>query len=238
MLLIIPLAGKGSRYANMGYTRPKPLIDVFGKPMLYYAFQSVKDVPYEKVIFIALKEHEQDYGISKLIKEQIVTDFELVLLDDVTEGQLCTVLSASHYFKPNQSILIAASDSYVVSGLADELRSTQTDGIISVINFPGEQWSFARTDEIGRVVEVAEKMRISDHASTGIYYFKDAIRFEQLARKQIQQKETTKGEYYIMPLYNKLIRDGALIELSHAHEMWDMGTPEAKLFFEKYLNQQ
>ncbi len=236
MLLIIPIAGRGSRYANVGYTTPKPLIVINGMPMLYHAFQSVKDVPYEKVIFIALKEHEQTYGISKLIKEQIVNNFELILLDDVTEGQLCTVLNASHYFQPNQSILIAASDSYIESNIAEEIKNTIADGLISVINLPGEQWSFAKTDKTGRVIEVAEKTRISEHASTGIYYFKDAKRFEQHAQQLIQQKETTKGEYYIMPLYNKLIAEEAQIELSHAKSMWDMGTPEAKLKFEKYLN--
>jgi dTDP-glucose pyrophosphorylase len=237
MLLIIPLAGRGSRYTDAGYTTPKPLIEINGKPMLYHAFQSVKDVGYEKVIFIALKEHELTYGVSKLIKEQIVADFELVLLDDVTEGQLCTVLTASHFFKPNQPILIAAADSYIESNIAEEVKTSKADGIISVINLPGEQWSFAKTDEEGKVTEVAEKTRISNHASTGIYYFNETKRFEQHAKVLLQQKETTKGEYYIMPLYNKLITEGAQIELSHAKSMWDMGTPESKQKFETYINE-
>ena len=231
------MAGRGSRFSNVGYATPKPLIKVDGKPMLYHAFQSVKDLPYEKVIFIALKEHEQTFGISKIIKEQIIADFELILLKDVTEGQLCTVLAASDFFSLNKPILIAASDSYIESSIADEVKNTQADGIISVINLPGEQWSFAKTDEAGHVIKVAEKSRISNHASTGIYYFKDAKQFEQHAHKLINQKETTKGEYYIMPLYNKIIAEGAHIELSHAKAMWDMGTPEAKLNFEKYLNE-
>lgn len=237
MLLIIPMAGRGSRYANVGYTTPKPLIELNGKPMLYHAFQSVKDVPYEKVIFIALKEHELTYGVSKIIKEQIVSEFELILLDNVTEGQLCTVLTAAHFFKFNQPLLIAASDSYIESDIAQEVNTIPADGLISVINLPGEQWSFAKTDDQGKVIEVAEKKRISDYASTGIYYFKDAKRFEQHAQQLIQQKETTKGEYYIMPLYNKYIIEGAQIELSHAKTMWDMGTPEAKQKFEVYLNE-
>lgn len=236
MLLIIPMAGRGSRYANVGYTIPKPLIQINGKPMLYHAFQSVKNVPYQKVIFIALKEHEQTYGVSKLIKEQIVEEFELILLDDVTEGQLCTVLAASHYFHPNLPLLVAASDSYIKSDIAQEIKTSDADGIISVINLPGEQWSFARTNNEGKVIEVAEKTRISDHASTGIYYFKDAKRFEKIAEEMVQKKETTKGEYYIMPLYSKLIAEGADIVLSQAGAMWDMGTPEAKLTFENYLN--
>ena len=237
MLLIIPMAGRGSRYTNVGYTTPKPLIEINGKPMLYHAFQSVKDVPFTKVIFIALKEHEETYGVNKIIKEQIVFDFELVLLDDVTEGQLCTVLEAAHFFQPNQSLLIAASDSFIESNIADDIATTNADGLISVINLPGEQWSFAKTDEQGHVTEVAEKTRISDHASTGIYYFKDALQFKHHAEALIKNKETTKGEYYIMPLYNKLIAEGANIRLSHAQSMWDMGTPEAKQKFEQYINE-
>jgi dTDP-glucose pyrophosphorylase len=236
-LLIIPLAGRGSRYTNVGYTIPKPLIEINGKPMLFHAFQSVKKVLYEKVIFIALKEHEKIYGVSSIIREQIVNDFELILLDDVTEGQLCTVLTASQFFKTNQSILIAASDSFIESNIAEDIQNSKADGIISVINIPGEQWSFAKINQQGRVIEVAEKSRISDYASTGLYYFKDVNLFEQLAHEMIKNKETSKGEYYIMPLYNKLIANGARIELSHSKTMWDMGTPEAKQNFEAYLNE-
>ena len=237
MLLVIPMAGRGSRYANVGYQTPKPLIEVNGKPMLYHAFQSVKNVPYRKVVFIALREHEEQYGVRKMIEEQLTPHFELILLDEVTEGQLCTVLKAAHLFTPNEGLLIAASDSYIESDLASELSQNDTDGLISVCNLPGEQWSFAKVDANAQVIEVAEKTRISDFASTGIYYFKEAKKFEQLAEELITNKETTKGEYYIMPVYNKMIELGATIKLSHAKAMWDMGTPEAKLKFEQHLHE-
>lgn len=237
MLLIIPMAGRGSRYANKGYQTPKPLIEIDGKPMLYHAFQSVKDVPYSKLVFIALREHENQYGVSNIIKEQITETFELVLLDEVTEGQLCTVLTAAHLFNDKEGILIAASDSYIESDIATELKQTMADGLISVCNLPGTQWSFAKTDERENVIAVAEKTRISDHASTGIYYFKNTKQFQLLAEELIKHKETTKGEYYIMPLYNKMIAAGATIKLSHAKAMWDMGTPEAKLKFETHLHE-
>jgi dTDP-glucose pyrophosphorylase len=174
--------------------------------------------------------------LNKIIKEQIVEDFELILLDEVTDGQLCTVLTASKFFKENEGLLIAASDSFIESNIGFEIENSKGDGIISVIDIPGEQWSFAKTDENENVIEVAEKVRISNHASTGLYYFKNAKKFEVEARKIVENKETTKGEYYIMPLYNKLIKNGAIIKLSHAISMWDMGTPEAKNNFEKHLS--
>jgi UDP-N-acetylglucosamine diphosphorylase / glucose-1-phosphate thymidylyltransferase / UDP-N-acetylgalactosamine diphosphorylase / glucosamine-1-phosphate N-acetyltransferase / galactosamine-1-phosphate N-acetyltransferase len=238
MLLVIPMAGRGSRFSNVGYTIPKPLIEINGKPMLYYAFQSVKDVKYSKLIFIALREHEEQFGVRHIIEQHIGRPFELILLDEVTDGQLCTVLEASGFFKQGEGLLIAASDSYIESSIGTDIADNDADGIISVINLPGEQWSFARTGPDEKVTEVAEKTRISDHASTGIYYFRDSAQFEQEARSLINNKETTKGEYYIMPLYNKLIARGADIRISRASEMWDMGTPEAKLRFELHLNER
>lgn len=237
MIVVIPMAGRGSRYSNLGYSTPKPLINIEGKPMLYYAFNSVRKIKYDKIIFIALKEHDEVYNLNKLIRKEIVNDFELILLDEITEGQLCTVLKAKDYFKKGDGILIAASDSYVESDIHLEI-DCKCDGLISVANLEGNNWSFASVDNEGRVVEVREKDRISEHASTGIYYFSDAKVFEIEAERLISNKETTKNEYYVMPVYQKLINNNKLIKLSHAKSMWDMGTPEAKSKFEIFLNNE
>ncbi len=237
MIVVIPMAGRGSRFSNEGYSTPKPLIEVDGKPMIYHAYRSIEKVAFRKLIFIALREHEAEYQVSEVLKKHIPVEFELILIDEVTEGQLCTVLLSSSYFQSGEGLLIAASDSYIKSDIHSEILSNKLDGIISVCNLEGSRWSFAKTNEAGNVIEVAEKVRISDHASTGIYYFTDSLLFEKEAIKMIEDKETTKGEYYIMPLYNKLIQKGLNIGLSHASEMWDMGTPEAKDLFEKHLRE-
>lgn len=240
MIIVIPMAGRGSRFANVGYSTPKPLIDVCGKPMLCHAFKSVEGIPYTKLVFIALKEHQEQYDVRKVITDNITTDFELVLLDDVTEGQLCTVMEAKQFFVPGEDLLIAASDTYVKSEIGKHIANKPVDctGIISVADLPGDRWSFAKTDETGRVVEVAEKVKISDHASTGLYYFSDVEFFARQATQLIDNKETTKGEYYVMPLYGKYIAQGLHLTISEADEMWDMGTPDAKQAFENYLNGQ
>lgn len=236
MIVVIPMAGRGSRYSNVGYTTPKPLIEIDGKPMIYHAFQSIKNVQFRKLIFVALKEHEENYQVSQILKKYIPHAFELILLDDVTEGQLCTVLKAAHFFEKQEGLLIAASDSFIESNIAEEIIEHQFDGLISVGDMPGEQWSFAKVDKDNNVMEVSEKKRISEYASTGIYYFSDAKKFQLEAEKLIENKETTKNEYYVMPLYSKFIQEGAIIKLSHAEAMWDMGTPESKLKFENFLN--
>ena len=125
----------------------------------------------------------------------------------------------------------------MVSDLASTIanRPANCAGIISVANVPGDRWSFARTDDQGRVVEVAEKVRISDHASTGLYYFSSGCQFVEVGDAMIRAGEKTRGEYYVIPIYQKYIERGWLVTIAPAVEMWDMGTPEALNIFKNHL---
>ena len=238
MIVVVPMAGRGSRYSERGFEIPKPLITVAGKPMINWAVKSLEGIAYDQIVFVALREHEVQYGISKILNGTFRNKFQLVLIDEVTEGQLCTVLKASEYFEAGQDLLVIASDSLIKSELGNEIanKNPDTKGIISVINLPGDRWSFAKINSLGEVVEVAEKVRISDHASTGIYYFSDAMEFKKIAEDLIAKQEKTKGEYYVIPVYQKMIQNHEKVMISIAQEMWDMGTPEAKEIFEQHLN--
>lgn len=240
MIVVVPMAGRGSRYADKGFDVPKPLIKIAGKYMIQWALRSLEGVSYDQIIFVALKEHEIQFGISKILTETLGNKYELLLIDEVTEGQLCTVLVAKEYFLKRTDLLVIASDSLIKSNIGHEInhKANEVKGIISVINLPGDRWSFARTNELSEVVEVAEKVRISDNASTGIYYFSDVMEFLELAEDIITKREKTKGEYYIIPVYQRIIEKNEKVKISIAAEMWDMGTPEAKSVFEKHLNYQ
>jgi dTDP-glucose pyrophosphorylase len=234
MIVVVPMAGRGSRYSEQGFDMPKPLITVAGKPMIYWALKSLEGIKYDKIIFVSLREHEERFAIRKLLSEILGAHFELVLIEEVTEGQLCTVLKAKEYFEPGEDLLVIASDSLIKSEIGKEIAkiNSEINGIVSVINLPGDRWSFAKTNAADEVIEVAEKVRISDHASTGIYYFSDAKEFLEIAEGIIAKQEKTKGEYYIIPVYQKMIEMHRKVIISVAKEMWDLGTPEAKLIFE------
>lgn len=233
MKIIIPMAGRGSRFAQSSYNQPKPLIDVLGRPMFTWALKSISNIEYSELIFIALKEHEHIYNVTQLIDSYVDVSYKLVLLDNVTDGQLCTVLTAKKYIDNNEDILIIASDTVIKTDLTKDIMryGNQLEGLISVLKLPGEQWSFARSDSDGKVIQVAEKNRISDWASTGMYYFKNGSRFVKEAELMILNEEKTRGEYYIMPVYQKLINSGMDIRISIAENMWDMGTPEGLAHF-------
>ncbi len=238
MNLVVAMAGRGSRFAGTDYKVPKPLIPIAGKPMLYWAIQSLWEISHSQVIVIALREHEI-HNVSRIICD-IARDAKIVLLPNVTEGQLCTVLAARKFIDNDEDLLVASSDTYIVSSLASDIknRSPETRGIISVADMAGDRWSFARTDENGNVVEVAEKVRISNHASTGLYYFSNGHEFVSVADEMIANQEKTRGEYYVIPVYQKYIQYGWQVKLSQASEMWDMGTPEALSNFKNFVGNQ
>lgn len=237
MKVVIPMAGRGSRFANVGVNTPKPLIPVLGQPMLAWALRSLEGLTLSEVFFIALKEHQEKFLIDQTLRAICPWPFQLILIDDVTEGQLCTVLAARQFIEGEDDLLISSSDTYVVSNLAEsiEAKPAGCHGIISVAALPGDRWSFARVDKMGNVIEVAEKTRISDHASTGMYYFSKGSEFVEEAERMIKNQEKTRGEYYVIPLYQKLIALGYQIRISQETEVWDMGNPDALRSFEQHL---
>jgi UDP-N-acetylglucosamine diphosphorylase / glucose-1-phosphate thymidylyltransferase / UDP-N-acetylgalactosamine diphosphorylase / glucosamine-1-phosphate N-acetyltransferase / galactosamine-1-phosphate N-acetyltransferase len=237
MNIVVPIAGRGSRFSSQGISLPKPLIQVAGKPMVAWGLKSIEGMDASSLIFVALREHEESFGITAVVADLTQGAAQVILLEDVTEGQVCTVLAARPLIDSEEDLLIISADTYVVSDLGRDIRCRPADcaGIISVANLPGERWSFARADESGRVVEVAEKTRISSHAGTGLYYFSSGRQFVHFADEMIRNRETTRGEYYVMPLYRKFIEAGHRILLSQTSQVWDMGNPQALREFEAHL---
>ncbi len=229
MIIVLPMAGRGSRFEGHGYERPKPLILVNGIPMFITSLASIKGIEYSELVIVALKEHEELYGITNYLTEYKIERTKLVLIEEVTQGQLCTVLSATEYINKNEDVLIIGSDTIVKSEIGKDIQNKASDckGLISVADMPGDRWSFAAVDKNGKVVEVAEKVRISSHASTGMYYFSNGKEFVNFSNEMIANKETTKGEYYVIPVYQKMIAKGDLVGISKAKAVWDLGTPDS-----------
>jgi dTDP-glucose pyrophosphorylase len=235
--IVVPMAGRGARFADQGLNIPKPLIPVEGRPMVAWALDSLRELAYSQLIFVVLQEHETTFGVTDMLRQLAGASIQVVVIPRVTEGQLCTVLAAKEIINTDEDILIASADTFIRSPLQHDIarRSSKCHGIISVANLPGDRWSFARTDEQGNVVEVAEKVRISEHASTGLYYFSNGSEFVQVAQTMIANQEKTRGEYYVIPVYQKYIERGWQVKISVASEMWDMGTPEALGEFKTFL---
>ena len=83
MNILIPMAGLGSRFKKAGYTFPKPLIEVHGKPMIQWVIESLNIKA--NYIFIIQKSHQQKYNIKSLLKA-IQPTCKVIELSKITEG--------------------------------------------------------------------------------------------------------------------------------------------------------
>ena len=243
--IVIPMAGRGSRFVNAGYAKPKPFIDVFGRCMIEWVVHNL--TPYEpyNFIFIARREHE------KYIKEKMSFATNVIYVDEVTEGAACTVLLAEDIIDNEDGLLIANSDQLVGWNNGDEVRTNgfhywkESDNVQDMINYAGNddaciaifpsthpKWSYAKLGEDGYVEEVAEKKVISNNATVGCYYFKRGRDFVTAAHSMIKKDIRVNGEFYVCPIFNELVDDHS-VSVYEIHEMHGLGTPEDLEKFKK-----
>ena len=221
--LIMPMAGNGSRFSEQGYTVPKPLIAVDGKPMFVKAIDCL-GLDFDEYIFIVKREHNLSEEIEKYFNEYICNS-TIIELDETTEGAACTVLTADSYIQDNDSIMVCNCDQIIKWD--NELWYTipDSDGIILVFDEPtaDPKWSFAQLDDWNKVIKVAEKDPISTWATTGHYYWKRWDTFRSSARAMIDADDRTNNEFYLCPVYN---HTPGTIRAIPVNEMHGVGTPE------------
>ena len=222
------MAGEGSRFSKEGYTFPKPLIDVRGKPMIQAVVENLDfDCEY---IFLVRKKHVEMYsGLLDTLDRITNGRFNYVEVDGLTEGAACTALLAEKYINDEEGLLIANSDQiidYEAQNFLTLKSLTNVDSMVFTFNAVHPKWSFVKTNSRGFVTEVAEKKPISNIATCGIYWYRHGSDFVKYAKRMIDNNIRVNNEFYIAPVYNELIKDGKTLIPFYVHKMWGIGTPE------------
>jgi HAD superfamily hydrolase (TIGR01549 family) len=229
--VLIPMAGAGSRFEAVGYTFPKPLIEVRGKPMIQVVVENLNIEA--KYIYIVQRSHFEKYNLDYLLR-LITPNCEIVQIEGLTEGAACTTLLAREFIDNEESLVIANSDQFVEWNSGETLYSFMADGIDGgIVTFKAThpKWSYARIDESGIVQEVAEKKPISDIATVGIYFWKKGSDYVKYADEMIEKNIRTNGEFYVCPVFNQAIEDGKKFRIRNIDQMWGLGTPEDLNYF-------
>ncbi len=231
MNVLIPMAGNGSRFAQAGYTFPKPLIEVHGKPMIQVVVENLAvDANF---IFVVQKSHREQYNLDSMLS-LICPGCKIVEVDGVTEGAACTVLLAKEYINNDEPLVIANSDQFVEwNSLEFFYKMNEQDLYAGIVSFRAThpKWSYAKVDDDGFVTEVAEKNPISDIATVGIYYWKHGADFVKYAENMIQKNIRVNNEFYVCPVFNEALIDGLKIKTFDVPKMWGIGTPEDLNYF-------
>ncbi len=235
--IVIPMAGRGSRFAKEGYVMPKPLIDVHGKPMIEVVTNNIRPKCEHKFIYLCLQEHLEKYDLENRLKE-MSPNCIVVPVNQVTEGAACTVLLSERYIDNDDMLMIANSDQYVDIDINEYIRAIEgSDGLIMTMYADDPKWSFIQYDKKKYVTMVREKEVISNEATVGIYNFKRGSDFVRYAHQMIDKNIRVNNEFYVAPVYNEMIEDGKKVKFYNIgredNGMYGLGIPGD---LEKFLN--
>jgi NDP-sugar pyrophosphorylase family protein len=229
--IVVPMAGRGSRFAEVGYRDPKPLIPVHGMPMIELVIRNLTPRVPHRFTFICLREHVSAFALDRQLA-RFAPGAQVVLIDRVTEGAACTVLLARSTIDNADPLMIANCDQWCDVAIDDylaRLEREQADGLIMTMTADDPKWSFVRLGADGVPCEVVEKRVVSHEATVGIYNYRHGHDFVRAADAMIAAGERVNNEFYVAPVYNRIIQAGKRIALYNIGAdfagMYGLGTP-------------
>lgn len=212
--LILPAAGLGSRFRNIGENRPKPLIPVFDVPMIMWVLMNFPLVTADKVWIISQRKD----GIPDAIQpftSKLPFQVDFLEIEGLTEGPASTVDLVLNQLPDEEGLIVANTDQFVFSDLApfvDLVRSNTCDGQILTMNASSNAWSYVGRDSDGRISEVIEKVEISNEATVGVYGWSKVLLAKNAFADTFDRDIRTNNEFYVAPTYNFMIGQGLTVE--------------------------
>lgn len=225
-MIVIPMAGLSSRFRNAGYKIPKYQLSLKGETVFEKSLKSFyryfKD---DEFVFITRKELKAKDFIKEKATLLGIDNFKIHELEEVTLGQADTVHRGLLNCE-EQELFIFNIDTFLLDFKKPGWLK-QCDGYLEVFIGEGEHWSFVEAGANNNVLRTTEKLRISNHCSNGLYYFKSIRLFNSLIDRYKKEFDSHENEMYIAPLYNFLIADGGVIKykLVKSKDILFCGTP-------------
>ena len=236
--LILPMAGRGSRFESEGYEDPKPLIDVDGLPMIIKAVECLPDC--KEKTFICLEDHIKKYNVDLHIKKYY-ENASVFAINNITEGQACTTQIGIDYsnIDLNTPILISACDNGVYYDI-EKYKKLYEDPSVDIIvwSFRNNQsskvnphmYSWLEVDENDNIKSVScKKFTFNDplktHAIIGTMFFRKAKYFVDGFKKNYEDNIRTNNEFYVDDVINQSIKSGLKVKVFEVDNYICWGTP-------------
>lgn len=235
--IVLPMAGRGSRFADAGYSTPKPFIPIHDIPMIKVVVDNLSPSCEHRFIFVCQQQHIDQYNLIPKLKSY-AKNVEIIGINGITEGQVCTALLAKKFFNNDEPLMNANADQYIdfdINEYLESIFSRNLDGMIMTMKSQDPKWSYAKTNSDGFVIETAEKKVISNDATVGIFNFSKGKDLVRAAEQMIQDNIRVNNEFYTCPCYNYLIKEGKKIGIYGIGEeyngMYGLGIPKDLEFF-------
>lgn len=226
------MAGLGSRFRKEGFNINKHEIMYKKISLLEHSLSSLTTFFENEFIFIVKKLSQEKIAfIEEVCKKLEIKKITFFQIEELTNGQATTAFEYLKTLKCDEEIIIFNIDTKLkVENKTKTIlasKSLDISGSILTFNGKGDHWSFVKSDSKDIIIDVKEKIRISDYATVGLYHFKSSNEYNNYYKKYSQKILDEYGEVYIAPLYKYFINDGKIIENIHfSGEVIPMGKPE------------
>jgi dTDP-glucose pyrophosphorylase len=217
MNIVIPMAGKSSRFFEAGFTVPKYLLPLSKKQTGITMIEGAVDSLHMKgqLIFIVQREHTM-FRIDTFLKEKY-PDSIVLYLERYTGGCVESVYEAAKAYIDNDSPLVISNcDQYLEWDSTEFLHvcnQPNVDGCVLTYFADTVKNSYCTVDDSGRCTFFREKEVISPHSLVGVHYWKRGSDFVASAKDMIENNVRDAGEYYVSTSYNYLVKQGKFITI-------------------------
>ena len=229
MNIIIPLGGLGKKFKEDKYTKPKPLINIFGKEMIFHLIDNLKLKDDDNLFLIYNKELNK-YSFNMIMKNKY-KNINLIELNKQTEGAAETILfglnNISSKLLKNKCVLLDCDTFYHID-ILDVYRQQINNSIFCFKDYQDKPiFSYLEIINDNIVINIKEKIKISEYANTGCYCFKSGDILKEYCSKIIENNIREKGEYYTSCVIKEMIKDNHIFNsnLINNDDFSCVGTP-------------
>ena len=173
MKAVVLAGGLGTRLRPLTYTRPKPMLPIADKPILYYILTSLRDQGFREVIITT---NYMDHVIREYFGDGSKIGVKLVYTREKTPlGTAGGVLNAQQYL--DETFAVIQGDNVTEINLADEMKyHRRKRGVVTIaVKKVPDPWRFGvvKLNRSNRIVKFFEKPKpeecFSKTISTGLY---------------------------------------------------------------------
>lgn len=225
--LMIPMNGLGNRFRDEGYNLPKPLINVLGKPMIFWLLDNLNLKNVEQII-VPYTTLLDNFDFQTQLRERYKNiKFKFYPMNYNTRGAAETVYIALDNLDDedlDRSVLIMDCDTFYFDDIVNEYYESADRNCIFYFNDTQDNpiYSYITLDEDGHVTLIREKQQISRNANCGVYGFVNGHILRGYCKEVIDSNEKQKGEFYISGVYQRMIDAGS--------DVWTIGSKQVSNF--------
>ena len=246
MQIVIPMSGFGERFRRAGYSVPKPLIEIDGKPIVEHVVEMFPGG--EDFVFVCNRDHlaDSDLGMAAVLR-RIAPGSTVVPIAPHKRGPVHAVLEAASVVDHAGPVVVNYCDFTCYwdwQWFRRFVSETACAGAIPAYrgfhphSLGSTNYAYLK-EQGGWVTDIREKEpftpdRMSEYASSGTYYFATGSLLLEACATTVERDLNVAGEYYVSLAYHHLLDESLPVAVYPLQHFMQWGTPEDVREYEEW----